>query len=70
MLRGWDGIPGIEPNEMTQAAQGKAALESLKGVYKGLCCIFGGCGLDVGVAHVFSSVYEAVMKVLVRESKS
>lgn len=29
-----------------------------------------GCGLDVGVAHVFSSVYEAVMKVLVRESKS
>lgn len=58
MLRGRNGIPGAEPNEMTQAAQGKAGLESLKGVYNGLCCIFGGCGLDVGVAQVFSSVCE------------
>lgn len=42
--------------------------ESLKGVCSGLCCILMGCGLSV--ACVFPTVYEALTKVLVRESRS
>lgn len=59
MLRGQKGILGTEPNKVTQEAQGKAGLESLKGVYNGLCCIFAGwlwLGYGCG-SHLFFCVW-------------
>lgn len=64
--------PEWNPRYRTQRDDPSSPGQSWPGVSEGcgFCYIFAGCGLDVGVTHVFTSEYEALTKVLVRESKS